>query len=62
MKYIRSNMWNKPKILKKLQEGFTGVDVLLTLVISSAITVGMSYVYLEVTEKLRVEGLPCLMA
>jgi len=43
------------KISKRFQDGFTGVDVLLSLVLSSFIFLGMSYIFIDVTEKLRVE-------
>ncbi|MDB3868521.1 hypothetical protein N9263_00500 [Candidatus Marinimicrobia bacterium] len=43
------------KIYKRLQEGFTGIDVLLSVVFSSFIFLGMSYVFIDITEKLRVE-------
>lgn len=48
-------MLNKLKIYKRLQEGFTGIDVLLSVVFSSFIFLGMSYVFIDITEKLRVE-------
>ena len=48
-------MLNKFKISRRFQEGFTGIDVLLALVLSSIIFLGMSYVFIDVTEKLRVE-------
>ena len=44
---------NKIKI--KFQEGFTGADILLAMIISSALMVGMAQVYIDVAEKLRVE-------
>jgi len=48
-------MLSRFKISKKIQEGFTGVDVLLSLVLSAFIFLGMSYIFVDVTEKLRVE-------
>ena len=48
-------MLNKFKISRRFQEGFTGIDVLLALVLSSIIFLGMSYVFIDITEKLRVE-------
>ena len=48
-------MLNRFKISKRFQDGFTGVDVLLSLVLSSFIFLGMSYIFIDVTEKLRVE-------
>ena len=50
-------MLNRPKISKQSQRGFTGIDVLLSLVLSSFIFLGMSYVFVDITEKLRVEEL-----
>jgi len=43
------------KISKRFQDGFTGVDVLLSLALSSFMFLGMSYIFVDVTEKLRVE-------
>ena len=45
-------MLNNFKIYKRLQEGFTGIDVLLSVVFSSFIFLGMSYVFIDITEKL----------
>jgi len=48
-------MLSRFKISKRFQDGFTGVDVLLSLVLSSFMFLGMSYIFIDITEILKVE-------
>ena len=41
--------------IRNIQSGFTGAEVLLSVVLSAFIFLGMSYIFVDITEKLRVE-------